>query len=98
MTTTIPPSNPGLAGSSHKRISNLPCHICEQTASIHSESGIDGETVDCAHCGTYDITGTAIAICRVKSKDVREAALAKAKRWAAQENADTQTTVDSRCF
>ena len=98
MTTTIPPSNPGLAGSSHMRISNLPCYICERPASIRSEPGIDRETVDCAHCGTYDITGTAIAICKAKPKVAREAALTKAKRWAAQENANTQATVDSRCF
>jgi hypothetical protein len=56
------------------------CPICEGDAKTTTRTGGDWHEFDCRLCGTFRITGTAMAMCLARSPDERKAAHAAAVR------------------
>ena len=61
----------------------LPCPVCNGPArEIPESGGRDRQIIECGECGTYDITGTALAMLPSRPQEERKDALLKAKQFA----------------
>ena len=56
------------------------CLFCGGTA--EESQGSDHYEIDCGNCGRVDVTGTAYSMLETKEREIRVAALDKARRWS----------------
>jgi len=71
------------------------CPVCEHSeAEDVTDGGYDGKQIRCPHCGRYDVAGSALAMLGDRTREHREAALAKAKAFSR----GPVPMIDTRCF
>ena len=71
----------------------LPCPVCNGPAREMEPGGRDGQIIECVECGTYDITGTALAMLLSRSQEERKETLLKAKQFTEE---GQRPSIDSR--